>query len=166
MSRHILHALGLLLILAVSLTLKQVKYANDHKQWALELDLPLKQAFRLSGFNANDLQVTHGGFASLYVFNKAGCPNYEVLSLRNTEDGIASAFRHRVMKNDHDEPVILLDGRIYSTLSMLHLYRSIFRHETGRLLGLPAEAGSFMIHPDPRLATAACQLNLDALKPG
>jgi len=164
MSRHILQGLALLLILATSLTLKQIKYGHDHRQWLVELDRPLKQAFQRSGFTSSDLQVTHGGFASLYVFTKAGCPTYQVLSLRNTEDGIASAFRHRVMTESQEEPVILLDGRIHESLPVLELYRSILSHEMDRLMGLPAHAGSFLVHPDPRRATTACQLNLDALK--
>lgn len=165
MTRNVLNAVGLLLVLLVSLTLKQVKYANDKQQWTAELDRPLKDAFRASGFKVHHLNVTHGGFASLYVFKKAGCPRYQVLSLRNTEDGIAAAFRHRVMAGNNDEPVTLLDGNIYEKLPLGHLYRSILRNELNRLTGAPVQAGSFLVHPDPRAASANCQLDLTSLQP-
>ena len=163
MTRKVLRVLGLLLLLFVSLTLKQIKYANDQQQWTIELDRPLKDSFRASGFKAHNLNVTHGGFASLYVFKKAGCADYQVLSLRNTEDGIAAAFRHRVMLSSNDEPIILLDGKIYKTLPLLQLYRSTFQNELGRLTGAPIQAGSFLMHPDPRDARANCQLDLTPL---
>lgn len=152
-----LTALGLLLLLVVSLSLKAVKYGHDRRHWQSEQDAALLALFTRAGFTVTPLLLTHGGLTSAFRAEKPGCPGYELLNLHNSEDGVLAAFRRRAANaGAGGRPVTVVGGEADIDIPYVRLYLGIAQDELRRQLGLTRRPAGYMIHPDPRAARPGC----------
>lgn len=162
MTSHRTRAFALMVLAGLSLGMKELKYRHDRQVLAHGQDVALKHLMARSGYQPRHWEVSHGGMAGSYRFTRQGCPDLLVLSLRNSEDGVVSAYRERVNAavGRNTSPVYVIEGRVYTEIPYGRLYTSLVRDEARRLLDLPRYPASFMSHPDPRSLPALCRPEL------